>query len=44
MANTPKKKESSQPDFATIGGLVLAFGGIITGLMMEGGRIRTLRR
>jgi chemotaxis protein MotA len=42
MANTPKKKESSQPDFATIGGLVLAFGGIITGLMMEGGRIQDI--
>jgi chemotaxis protein MotA len=42
MANTPKKKESSQPDFATIGGLVLALGGIISGLMMEGGRIQDI--
>src|SRR6202050_664133 len=42
MANTPKKNDTSQPDFATIGGLVLAFGGIITGLMMEGGRIQDI--
>lgn len=42
MADKPKKQESSQPDFATIGGLVLAFGGIITGLMMEGGRIQDI--
>jgi chemotaxis protein MotA len=28
------------PDFATIGGLILAFGGIATGLIMEGGKIK----
>jgi chemotaxis protein MotA len=40
MAKGSKKKESSQPDFATIGGLILALGGIATGLMMEGGKIQ----
>jgi chemotaxis protein MotA len=30
----------AKPDLATIGGLILAFGGIILGLIMEGGRIR----
>jgi chemotaxis protein MotA len=33
------KKSSSKPDLATIGGLILAFGGIIAGLIMEGGKI-----
>ncbi len=28
------------PDFATIGGLILAFGGIAAGLIMEGGKIK----
>src|SRR5580692_2967125 len=37
MANS---KASFKPDFATIGGLVLAFGGISAGLIMEGGRIQ----
>lgn len=30
----------SRPDFATIGGLLLAVGGIAGGLVMEGGRLR----
>jgi len=30
----------SRPDFATIGGLVLALGGILGGLLLEGGKIR----
>jgi chemotaxis protein MotA len=29
-----------RPDFATIGGLLLAVGGIAGGLVMEGGRLR----
>jgi chemotaxis protein MotA len=37
---TAKKQGSSQPDFATIGGLILAVGGILTGLLMEGGKIQ----
>jgi len=31
---------STRPDLATIGGLVLAVGGILAGLMMEGGKIK----
>jgi chemotaxis protein MotA len=30
----------SRPDFATIGGLIVAFGGILGGLVLEGGRIK----
>jgi len=37
MANS---KTSAKPDFATIGGLLLALGGIAAGLIMEGGRIQ----
>jgi chemotaxis protein MotA len=37
MANT---KTSFKPDLATILGLLLAFGGISAGLIMEGGRIQ----
>jgi chemotaxis protein MotA len=34
------KQGGSRPDLATIGGLVLAFGGILAGLMMEGGKVK----
>lgn len=37
---TDKAKSSSKPDFATIGGLALAFGGLAAGLIMEGGKIQ----
>jgi len=30
----------SRPDLATLGGLLLAFGGILSGLLMEGGKIK----
>lgn len=33
------KKSSSKPDLATIGGLILALGGIAGGLIMEGGKL-----
>ncbi|MDQ2901470.1 MAG: flagellar motor protein [Acidobacteriota bacterium] len=35
-----KKKSAAKPDLATIGGLILAFGGILGGLVLEGGKIR----
>jgi chemotaxis protein MotA len=35
-----KKKSASKPDLATIGGLVLAIGGILGGLVMEGGKVK----
>jgi chemotaxis protein MotA len=34
------KKGGGKPDFATIGGLVLAVGGIMGGLMLEGGKAK----
>lgn len=44
MADKPvqKKGASSKPDFATIGGLILAFGGIAAGLLMEGGKLQDI--
>jgi chemotaxis protein MotA len=30
----------TRPDIATLGGLILAFGGIVGGLIMEGGKLR----
>jgi chemotaxis protein MotA len=35
-----KSKNPARPDVATIGGIVLAVGGIAGGLVMEGGRLR----
>jgi len=32
----------STPDFATIGGIVLAIGGIVGGLLLEGGKIKDI--
>src|SRR5215475_1989885 len=47
MADKPaetktRKLRSVRPDFATIGGLVLALGGILGGLVIEGGKISDL--
>src|ERR1700735_2447549 len=40
MANNgERKKASSKPDFATLGGLLLAGGGILGGLLIEGGKL-----
>ncbi len=35
-----RKKSAAKPDLASIGGLILAFGGILGGLVLEGGKIR----
>jgi chemotaxis protein MotA len=35
-----KNASGPRPDFATVGGLLLAVGGIVGGLLMEGGKIR----
>ncbi len=46
MAELPKPKPIevrpvvSRPDFATMGGLVIALGGVLGGLLLEGGRIK----
>jgi chemotaxis protein MotA len=37
-----KKAPGSRPDLATIGGILLAVGGIVGGLLMEGGKIRDI--
>jgi chemotaxis protein MotA len=37
-------RSSSKPDFATIGGLILALGGIAAGLIMEGGKVQDVRQ
>jgi hypothetical protein len=36
------QKAGSRPDVATIGGIVLALGGIVGGLLMEGGMLRLI--
>jgi len=38
--DSAKKTGGGKPDIATIGGLILAVGGILGGLMMEGGRVQ----
>ncbi len=37
-----KKPGSAQPDFASIGGIALALGGIVGGLLLEGGKIQDI--
>ena len=39
-AGRPRKAASMRPDFASLGGLVVGVGGILTGLLLEGGRIK----
>jgi chemotaxis protein MotA len=40
--STKSKKSGPRPDFATVGGILLAFGGIVGGLLMEGGKIKDI--
>jgi chemotaxis protein MotA len=40
--DTTMKKSRGQPDLASIAGLVLAFAGILGGLVIEGGKIRDI--
>jgi chemotaxis protein MotA len=42
MADGPTKKSGGlgKPDFATMGGLLLAMGGIVGGLLLEGGNVQ----
>src|SRR5579872_7518329 len=39
MANSESKKIPTRPDIATLGGLLLAAGGILGGLLIEGGKL-----
>jgi chemotaxis protein MotA len=38
----PRSSPRTRPDFATLAGLILAFGGIVGGLLMEGGKLRDI--
>ena len=38
----PARKVGAKLDLATVGGLVLAVGGIVTGMTLEGGSIREI--
>ena len=41
----PKKKSGgTRPDLASIGGLLLAVGGILVGLMMDGGKLKDVQQ
>jgi len=42
MAQSKTQTSSARPDFATIGGLILALGGIAAGLLMEGGKLQDI--
>jgi len=35
-------KASAKPDLASIAGIVIAFGGILGGLVLEGGKLRDI--
>ena len=39
-AGRPKKVAAERPDLASLGGLVAGVGGILTGLLLEGGRVK----
>src|SRR5580700_2998876 len=39
-SNRPAAKVSSKPDIASLAGLVIAFGGILGGLLIEGGKLK----
>ena len=42
MPRAQPKARGARPDIATLLGLALAFGGIIGGLIMEGGRLKDI--
>jgi len=42
MPPDKSKKAGARPDFATLGGILLALGGIVGGLLMEGGKIKDI--
>ena len=39
-AGRPRKAASMRPDFASLGGLLVGVGGIIVGLLLEGGKVK----
>jgi chemotaxis protein MotA len=45
MANPqPRKKPSSRPDLGSIGGVILAVGGILGGLVLDGGKVNDVKQ
>ena len=44
MADAKRKKTGGRPDVASLGGLLLAIGGIMTGLLMEGGKVKDVQQ
>jgi len=45
MANPqPRKKPSTRPDLGSIGGVILALGGILGGLVLDGGKINDIKQ
>jgi chemotaxis protein MotA len=40
----PSKVRSSRPDFASFGGLIVAAGGIVGGLVLDGGNVSDIRQ
>ena len=44
MADGKRKKAGGRPDLASFGGLVVAIGGIMTGLLMEGGKVADVKQ
>src|ERR1035438_3693598 len=44
MADAKRKKAGGRPDLASLGGLVVAIGGIMTGLLMEGGKVADVKQ
>jgi chemotaxis protein MotA len=45
MANkNPGPSKTGKPDLATLGGLVLSVGGILAGLLLEGGKIQDVKQ
>ena len=45
MANPqPRKTASSRPDLGSVGGLILAVGGILGGLILDGGKVNDVKQ
>jgi chemotaxis protein MotA len=45
MANPqPRKTTSSRPDLGSVGGLILAVGGILGGLILDGGKVNDVKQ
>ena len=44
MADAKRKQSGGRPDLASLGGLVVAIGGIMTGLLMEGGKVKDVQQ